>query len=64
MKNSLRSVAVAASVIACIAVGAAPASATTSVPGPPAVGPQALKGGASPDGLLPDDFLCKLLRSC
>lgn len=64
MKNTLRSVAVAASVIACIAVGAAPANATTSVSGSPTVGSQVLKGGASPDGLLPDDFLCKLLRSC
>lgn len=64
MKNSLRSIAAAVSVVACIAVGAAPASATTVNLGAPSVGPQVLKGGATPDALLPDDFLCKLFRSC
>lgn len=64
MKNSLRSLAVATSVIACLAVGTSPASALPVISGPVVPGQQLVKGGDSPNGLLPDDFLCKLFRSC
>ena len=64
MKNTLRSVAVAASVIVCLAAGAVPANASVSVSGQPALGSHAAKGGASPTAVFPEDFLCKLFRSC